>query len=138
MMFVSITFIRMTYFQITFIQMMFFQLTFVCNPISIMLIVRITFHSRHNIMTNIFSNKICTFFPQACLNPRRIRARRIGTRQEASLAGVPQIFANFDLTVGFQCVAAMQSSAGEQCFDYEVQICCPGYLLHYRCSVRLG
>jgi hypothetical protein len=111
--------------------MMFFQMTFVWYHIFIMLIVRITFHSRHNIMTIIFQTKFCIFFPQACLNPRRIRARRIGTRQEASLAGVPQIFANFDLTVGFQCVAAMQSSAGEQCFDYEVQLCCPGYFIAF-------
>jgi hypothetical protein len=61
---------------------------------------------------------------QTCLNPLKIRVRRVGTRQEASIGGGPQIFSAFDTTVGFQCLASMQH--GQDCFDYEVQLCCPG------------
>ena len=61
---------------------------------------------------------------QTCLNPAKIRVRRVGTRQEASAGGGPQIFSTFDTTVGFQCLASMQK--GQNCFDYEVQLCCPG------------
>ena len=64
------------------------------------------------------------FGAQTCLNPAKIRVRRVGTRKEASAAGGPQKFLTFDTTVGFQCLASMQQE--QICFDYEVQLCCPG------------
>jgi hypothetical protein len=60
----------------------------------------------------------------ACIKPSQIKVRRSSTKRNATMKDGPQTFSFLDTTSGFQCLKSMQSD-GSDCFDYEVQLCCP-------------
>ena len=60
----------------------------------------------------------------ACPKPSQIKVRRADTKQNATMKGGPQIYSSLDTTTGFLCMKSMQPD-GSNCFDYEVQLCCP-------------
>ncbi len=61
----------------------------------------------------------------ACQNPVRMDVRRKDTKEKVPLTKNPQYYASFDTVNGFQCMKSQQSDLSD-CFDYEVQLCCPG------------
>lgn len=64
---------------------------------------------------------------EACLNPSKINARLVDTKQPIPTAGWKQIIASYDIKKGFQCLQNQQPDRSA-CLDYEVQLCCPGIL----------
>ena len=62
----------------------------------------------------------------ACNKPLKIDVRRKDTKEKVPLAKNPQVYASFDTTNGFQCMQSQQNDLSD-CFDYEVQLCCPGW-----------
>ena len=59
-----------------------------------------------------------------CPTPSQMKVRRADTKKVATSSGGPQTFRTFDLKTGFVCLKSDQQN-GADCFDYEVQLCCP-------------
>ena len=73
----------------------------------------------------LISALVSKFPTEACASPSNIAVRRVGTKLPIRQADAKQSFASFDAVKGFQCLQSQQSD-GSPCFDYEVQLCCPG------------
>ena len=71
----------------------------------------------------------------ACKKPVRMDVRRKDTKEKVPLAKNPQSYASFDLVNGFQCMKSPQRNLTD-CFDYEIQLCCPG-ICYQSLSVHL-
>ena len=74
---------------------------------------------------------------QVCPKPKDIRARIVSTKEMVTPDG-PQIYANYDTVSGFVCQDDGQLV--DNCYDYEVQLCCPyapenGTVLEMTCNI---
>ena len=60
---------------------------------------------------------------QVCPKPKDIQARIVSTKEIVSKTGGPQVYSSYDTEFGFICKNQDQSNG--DCFDYEIQLCCP-------------